>query len=560
MVNKLDQVDYYVYSIITNPFLTQQYELPDRASLFKVPLWGTEEPSEHLPIPFSLVYLKKKRTTSAIIEELFIPLFKNLIQEILSPDKNPQMFGETLVGLYRYFQEYEYKESFKSELAWDTFKKIVLEYAHQNIIVQPDIFGLIQSLGWVYRFLTITNTPVPNVDVSHSAASAFCGIPCVIAKIEHNTPFLLTEHGVYLREQYLSLSKRNLSPYLNTFLIRLIHSVSAMNFHFADQVSPVCHFNTRWETRFGVPHEKIDVIYNGVDKDVFVQAHQVERVHPTVVTVARIDPIKDIISLIKSADIVRSHIPNVKFIVYGAVSVKEYYDECLQVRKELGLEETFIFAGHSTDMASAYHLGDVVALTSISEAFPYSVVEAMMTGKPVVATDVGGIREAIGDTGHLVTPRQPKEIAQALTILLNDPELCVTLGKKARERALSYFTLEKVLDHHIKSYMKLAQLGKESILTAEHATQLKQVSMQKLYCEKAYALLSNGFYQEAISQFRLAINVDHNSPSVPVYLSEIIKAYHLLGEHKKANEELVRLKALFALYNFEYNEKTSINL
>lgn len=201
-------------------------------------------------------------------------------------------------------------------------------------------------------------------------------------------------------------------------------------------------------------------------------------------------------------------------------------------------------------LISSFHLAFHIIDELIAEVFHYGLDEAILSF----------LAHLQGDTGHLVTPRQPKEIAQALTILLNDPELCVTLGKKARERALSYFTLEKVLDHHIKSYMKLAQLGKESILTAEHATQLKQVSMQKLYCEKAYALLSNGFYQEAISQFRLAINVDHNSPSVPVYLSEIIKAYHLLGEHKKANEELVRLKALFALYNFEYNEKTSINL
>ncbi|WP_379970522.1 DUF3492 domain-containing protein [Ectobacillus sp. sgz5001026] len=75
----------------------------------------------------------------------------------------------------------------------------------------------------------------PENSVSHASA-AFCGIPCVIAKLEH---------GVYLREQYLSLSKRNLPAFLNTFLIRFIHSITTLNFFYADQVSPVCHYNTK---------------------------------------------------------------------------------------------------------------------------------------------------------------------------------------------------------------------------------------------------------------------------------------------------------------------------
>ena len=93
----------------------------------KVPLWGTEEPSEHLTTPFSHIYLQKKQTTPQLIEALFIPLFKDLIIEIISPIKNPEKLGITIVQLYRYFQEYEYKETFKSELTWNTYKQLILD-------------------------------------------------------------------------------------------------------------------------------------------------------------------------------------------------------------------------------------------------------------------------------------------------------------------------------------------------------------------------------------------------------------------------------------------------
>jgi len=546
LIKKLDMIDYHLYSVVTNPFIIQKFNLPKSTSILKVPLWGTEEPSEHLPTPFSLVYLQKKRTTDKVIESLFIPLFKDLIQEIISPRNNPVELGRTILQMHRYFQDYEYKETFKSEITWTSYKKLILDSAKnpEYKLMQPDVYGLIQSLGWVYRFLNIINTPVPKSHVSHSSASAFCGIPCVIAKLEHKTPFLLTEHGVYMREQYLSLSKRNLSSFLNIFLIRFIHAINTLNYHHADQVSPVCNYNTRWETKLGVPSKNIEVIYNGVDKNIFIEAENVERLTPTVVTVARIDPIKDIISLIKSAAIVKKSIPNVKFIVYGSVSVQEYFQECLALQKKLELEETFIFAGHTTNMVDAYHSGDVIALSSISEAFPYSVVEAMMTGKPVVATDVGGIREALGDNGFLVTPREFEDFAKAIITLLNDSNLRKTMGSDARNRALKYFTLEKVLDLHLKSYIKLATHAHEKMSDSneEKSMTALEVNLQKHYSEKAYALFINDFYLEAIGQFRLAIDVNPNTPAAFVYISEIVKAYHYLGEFDKAAMEMENLQ------------------
>ncbi len=382
LINNLEKdIDFVVYSIMMNPYVTQKFNLPNNAELIKVPLWGTEEPSEHLNTPFSEIYKSNMRTTDEVIREKFLPLFVEMIEEILNDGKDSEKFGRILCDLYKYFQVYEYKRSFKSEITWEKYKEIILKYSQtdNSKIHYPGSYSLINSLSWIYRFMTILNTPIPFVDVTHSAAAAFCGIPCVLAKLMYGAPFILTEHGVYLREQYLSLSKRGYSSFLNTFLIRMIHSVVNLSYHYADQVSPVCDYNTRWEQRFGITRDKINVIYNGVDESFLVnKGNESKRTNPTVVSVARIDPLKDIITLLNAAALVKKEIPNVKFVVYGSISVQEYYEECIKVKEQLRLGDSFIFMGHTTDVSKAYHSGDIVVLSSISEAFPYSVVKAMM--------------------------------------------------------------------------------------------------------------------------------------------------------------------------------------
>lgn len=543
LVHNLPEVDYVIYSIIMNPFVTNKFKLPPNASLIKVPLWGTEEPSEHLTTPFSHVYEAKRDTVDKVVRDNFIPLFMTLVEQLVCKEKNSQVLGLTLAELHKYFQIFDYKKSFKAQLTWDVYKKIILAYTSDlhGRLGAPSVYDLIQSLGWVYRFLIILNTPLPKVNVTHSAAAAFCGIPCILAKIENKTPYILTEHGVYLREQYLSLAKRGYPSFLSTFLIRMITSVASLSYNYADQVSPVCNYNTRWEKEFGVNPKDIKVIYNGVDKDTFVPSQELRpNKYPTVVSVARIDPVKDLISLIKAADIVRDRIRDVRFVVYGSVSVPEYYQECLQLINELELQNTFILAGHTNDIPSVYRSGDVIALSSITEAFPYSVVEAMMTGKPVVATDVGGIKEALGDTGLLVRPRQPQQLATALITLLENPGLRFSMGEEARQRALNRFTTERVIELYLASYRRLAA----GVPQKEAAVRMYR---QKLLAEKGYALLELGYIQEAVAQFRLALKEAPETYAVPVILVEIANAYNKMGRYDEAFHELEKAEAIMTI-------------
>jgi glycosyltransferase involved in cell wall biosynthesis len=548
--NLINDFDFYVFSIMMNPFVTQKFKLPKDAKLIKVPLWGTEEPSEHLDRAFSKVYLAKQRTNNKVIKEKFLPLFMIMIDEIISNNKDPVRFGHALSELYLFFQTYDYKISFKSELTWDAYKNYIMNIKTINkTLPTPGVYSIINSLGWLYRFMTILNTPIPKVDVSHSAAAAFCGIPCAIAKIQNNTPFLLTEHGVYLREQYLSLSKRGYPPFLSDFLIKMVHSIVGLNYYYADQVSSVCSYNTRWEKRLGVEKDRIQVIYNGVDNNIFYPEDTYKRnKQPTVVSVARIDPVKDIITLIKTAAKVKELIPDVKFIVYGSITVEEYYKECLQLKDSLSLGESFIFAGHTMDMAEAYKTGDVIALSSISEAFPYSIVEAMMSGKAIVATDVGGIKEALGDCGILVSPRNAEEFSKAIIKLLKNSELRSALSQAGRKRALNNFTIAKVNSSYRQSYNNL-MLNLKQDYQNKDVLQLDVINkrQQKLLMEKGLALLELGIYEEALIQFRRAILEKPQSIAVPFILTKVAEVYKKLGKEDKARVELEKADLIYDL-------------
>ncbi len=200
------------------------------------------------------------------------------------------------------------------------------------------------------------------------------------------------------------------------------------------------------------------MIYNGVDPDRFVPLPNIERdPRPTVVTMALIFPLKDIATLIHAADITRKAIPDVQFQVFGAASDQEYYQSCLRLRERMQMEATFHFMGRTARPEQAYNLGDVIALSSLSEAFPFSVVEAMMCGKPIVATNVGGVSEALGDTGIVVRARNPAALADGIISLLNDPRRRADMGEDARNRALSFFTTAHFIEQYREVYQDLLE-------------------------------------------------------------------------------------------------------
>lgn len=154
--------------------------------------------------------------------------------------------------------------------------------------------------------------------------------------------------------------------------------------------------------------------------------------------VGRLSPEKGQLHFVRALDHVRRRIPRVAGLLVGDGQ------DLPRLRAEaarLGLADAIVFAGHVREMADVYRAMDLVVLPSESEGMPNVALEAMIFGKPVVATRVGGVPEVIvdGETGVVVPPGDPRALGEAMIRVLGDGEAAARLGRAGLRRALTQF-------------------------------------------------------------------------------------------------------------------------
>ncbi|GAB4052417.1 GT4 family glycosyltransferase PelF [Catellatospora paridis] len=295
---------------------------------------------------------------------------------------------------------------------------------------------------------------LPPVDLCHANANGLSSLVAMATKWRFGVPFLMTEHGVYLRERYLSVGDQ--SAGVKVALLRFHRALARLAYAEADLITPVSGFNQRWEERHGADPEKITVIPNGVDPDRFPPL-TAEPATPTISWVGRIDPLKDLPTLIRALTVVRGQVPDARLHLAGPVPQgnADYARMCHDLVAELGLTDAVTFAGPVSSSREAFEAGHVAALSSISEGMPYTIVEAMMCERATVSTDVGGVAEMVGDAGVVVPPRDPVAFGNACAELLRDRKLRHDLARRGRQRALDRFTLQRCLDAYQERYKLL---------------------------------------------------------------------------------------------------------
>ncbi|MFG1947734.1 GT4 family glycosyltransferase PelF [Nonomuraea sp. NPDC048826] len=298
--------------------------------------------------------------------------------------------------------------------------------------------------------------PPLRTDLTHVAMNGLSMLVAMTAKWQYGTPVVLSEHGVYLRERYLQYVHEPVSHAVRVLLLSFFRRLAGAAYVAADRIAPHSSYNRRWQLHNGADPDRIRVMYNGVDPDDFPLAES-EPDEPTLVFMGRVDPLKDLHTLIRAFAIVRDKIPDARLRIFGGVPSgnESYYQSCLELIDELDLEGAAVFEGRVSTPVDAYHAGSVVALTSISEGFPYTVVEAMACGRTVVCTNVGGVAEAVADAGLIVPPRDHVAAADAAVRLLKDGPLRRRLGAIARGRVLERFTLQQSLDDYRAVYAEL---------------------------------------------------------------------------------------------------------
>ena len=459
LTHGLPDIDFTVLAVVTNPSPQSKYDLaPNVRKLIKVPQWGLLQPAEYSGHqPTSVVLRNLWNTTPQVIATRFKPIFERFLALLLSSDCDKEELGEVLLKLHGYFQWFDYQKTMNSVDAWN-----VVQYALSAAWAcrpppteQPTLAEVKQVYRLLYHLLMVLHFPIPQSDIAHSSAASFCGLPCILAKLAHGTPYVLTEHGVYLREQYLNLRRQVESFFVRWFLYRVVENVVDLNYYFADLVAPVCAYNSRWEKHLGVPQSRVKVICNGVDPEKFSPDRRENSRRAGVSSLGLIYPLKGQRDLIDAVAMLRPKFDNLKVRFYGAPVDREYFDSCLSKVAESELHDCVTFLGSTKEPWRVYNEAEVMAFPSISEAFPYVVLEAMSCGAAIVATDVGGVREALGNCGLLVPARTPQAMAEAISFLLSSATERQRLGQMARARVLKHFTEEQFLNSYESTYCKL---------------------------------------------------------------------------------------------------------
>ena len=116
-----------------------------------------------------------------------------------------------------------------------------------------------------------------------------------------------------------------------------------------------------------------------------------------------------------------------------------------------------MLAGHVDGVAGLLGAADVFVNPALAESFPYGVLEAMSAGRPCVVTDAGGTAEAIidGESGLVVAPGDAGALAEAVNSMLEAPERARALGLAARERVISRFGRQQMIDGTLAVYAEL---------------------------------------------------------------------------------------------------------
>ncbi|MFQ5910006.1 MAG: GT4 family glycosyltransferase PelF [Thermoplasmata archaeon] len=455
LVNGLPDVDFKIVSVVSNPHVEVRYKLPPNArEVITIPLWGSERPEEYNHVNPLTFLSNSLRTTNSSIKRYFLPHFHDFLAEIIAGSENMELLGESFYGMHQFLREYDFKKCFQSVPVWECFNSQLQESEFLSGLNMYQSVNLLRTLG---RFLRVLAFKPEKVDLCHSAIASVAGIVGIMAHFEHGTPNILTEHGVYYRERLLDLINQPLQFQAKFLWENFYKALTKLNYHFADKIYPVCSFNSRWQQEFGTPESKIEVVYNGVDSDLF-RPMDVRREDdsPTVAAVIRIDRLKDALNLVRAMKYVVEEIPNARCLIFGPSPDVDYANLCLKVRKELGLEEVVRFEGYTSEPEKAYNTGDVIVMSSISEGFPFALIEAMASGKAVVATNVGGMAEALGDAGLLIPSRSPRGLGKAIVRLLDSPALCEHLGRMAREKAIKEYPIQGFIEKYREIYHEYA--------------------------------------------------------------------------------------------------------
>src|SRR5215472_8201416 len=293
--------DFHLVALVGTGSEPAVWDLPGNCSLTTIPLWGIPPASprkgqrgghragQRRVFPSRLVH----RLIQALLDPPLLdpPL---LDQAKLDPSTHAQSrFADVLFELFSYAQQANLSSVLSSTRAVRLLSEAWQDrwpHAHQ---LMPTVHDAVTALQLIEHCLRpLSHAPV-QADVTHVSTNGLGALPALAAKWQHDTPMVVSEHGIYLREQYLHSPSLPYRWAVKELYLGFLRQLCALAYHEAETIAPCNVYNRRWEERLGADPARIRTVYNGVDPANFPMADR-EPDKPTISWVGRIDPIKDL--------------------------------------------------------------------------------------------------------------------------------------------------------------------------------------------------------------------------------------------------------------------------
>ena len=308
-------------------------------------------------------------------------------------------------------------------------------------VLSLDKTGRCDVIGFILRFILKIKRLKPDIIYSYLT------VPNIIAVcLKPFFPKIKIVWGI--RSSYMDLSKfgflNRFSYMLEAKLSRLAHAIIANSFA-----------GKEYYALKGFPKEKIQVVHNGIDTDVFKpltgtsaglrKEWNIPNETKVIGMVSRIDPMKDYETFLAAASLLLREYKDLKFVVVGG-GQKNYTTRLQKMSDVYGLKEFFVWTGPKNDMPSIYNSFDIFCLTSFGEGFPNVVAEAMACNIPCVVTNAGDSKLIVGEHGIIVNPKNYQELKNGLSLMLKRIEDKTYLNNKDnRSRIVNNFSLDSLI-------------------------------------------------------------------------------------------------------------------
>lgn len=366
-----------------------------------------------------------------------------------------------------------------SRASWNILTERYLKSAENQSFV--DYFWTYRGIYQPLFVLAQITRHLPRAKAYHSVSTGYAGFLGALCKQKTGRPFLLSEHGIYTKERKIDLAQADwikdrhsmidISMHKDMDLtrktwIQFFEQLGLTAYNQADEIVALFEGNRQRQLIDGAPEYKTQVIVNGIDTRRFHTAYLKRPDSPPMVVglVGRVVPIKDIKTFIRTIRGAVEELPALEGWIIGPKEEDpDYVHECKLLIDSLGLADNVKMLGNQNVAEILPKLG-VMMLTSISEAQPLVLLEAMAAGIPCIATEVGACREiiegvpgedaGIGSAGEVIPIASPAEGAQAILKILEDAESWRRTGDIGKERATRYYDEKSMYDSYRKLYQE----------------------------------------------------------------------------------------------------------